>query len=107
MSQQRLPPDFDAEEDQTPAGFKTLFPEDPTADLTKITETPAKMILPLVRLRIITASFDTKRKESLLDIFVREFDHRMISKDRLGRIEAVRMLQGSLMGEGEEEEASM
>lgn len=80
-------------EDNTPIGFQALYREDKT-DLTKITETPKRMVLPLVRFRIINRSYDPTRKTSLLEEFVQEFDRRMISMDRKGRLEAVRLIQG-------------
>lgn len=110
MATERLfPPGFDAgeEESQIPQGFQVLFPSDKEVDLTNITETPPKMILPLVRMRIINEAYNPKRKESLLELFVREFDRRMISRDRKGRLEAVQMLQRALTMSDDEEEASM
>lgn len=103
MTQFNLP-DFDDEEDPTPPGFRILFPGG-DADITEITETPPKMILPLVRMRIIDQATDTNRKMSLLETFVREFDRRMVSKDRKGRIEAVQMLGAAMRGGDDEDEA--
>ena len=110
MLQNVLPPGFEEEEDALPAGYKVLFPDEgdeDASDLTKITETPARMILPLVRMRIINESYNPKRKISLLETFVREFDRRMISKDRLGRLEAVQLVQGSLRRGDDEDMASL
>jgi hypothetical protein len=40
-------------------------------------------------------------------VFTQEFDRRMISRDRKGRIEAVQMIQGVLAAEQDEEEGVM
>ncbi|KKN33909.1 hypothetical protein LCGC14_0799020 [marine sediment metagenome] len=103
-----MPPGFDYEEaeDSIPPEYRILFPEDGHS-LTKITETPPKMILPLVRMRIIDEAYNPDRTVSLLELFVREFDRRMISRDRKGRLEAVRVLQGALDAAADEDEASM
>ena len=103
-----MPPGFDYEEaeDGIPPEYRILFPEDGHS-LTKITETPPKMILPLVRMRIIDEAYNPNRTVSLLELFVREFDRRMISRDRKGRLEAVRVLQGALDAAADEDEASM
>ena len=94
-----------------PPGFKQMFDPKGRSDLTKLTETPPRMILPLVRARIIDAAYDEERIEkgqSLLSIFVEEFDKRMISKDRKGRLEAVELIRGLNKGDGtDEEEASL
>ena len=95
----------------SPPGFRQLFDPKGRSDLTKLTETPPRMILPLVRARIIDAAYDEDRiekGESLLSIFVEEFDKRMISKDRKGRLEAVELIRGLNKGDGkDEEEASL
>jgi hypothetical protein len=96
-------------EENAPAGFKQLFDNRAHSDITKLTETPPKMVLPLVRARIIDAAYDTERVTSgasLLEIFVQEFDKRMISKDRKGRLEAVELIRGLQRGESDEEEAN-
>ncbi len=107
MSQQALPPGFEESDDKLPIGYSILFPneDESGSDLTKITETPARMILPLVRMRVIDAASNPRRKTSLLEIFVQEFDRRMISKDRRGRIEAVQIMQGAARGDDEEDAA--
>ncbi|KKN75322.1 hypothetical protein LCGC14_0381740 [marine sediment metagenome] len=94
-----------------PPGFRQMFDPKGRSDLTKMTETPPRMILPLVRAKIIDAAYDEERiarGESLLSIFVTEFDKRMISKDRKGRLEAVELIRGLHKGDGtDEEEASL
>ena len=95
----------------SPLGFRQLFDPKGRSDLTKLTETPPRMILPLVRARIIDAAYDEERIEkgqSLLSIFVEEFDKRMISKDRKGRLEAVELIRGLNKGDDkDDEEASL
>lgn len=102
-----MPPGYFDEDKQLPPGFDILFPTDSDADRTQITETPPRMVLPLVRMRIINEASNPKRKESLLELFVREFDRRMLSYDRKSRLEAVRMFQGAMMAAESEEEASL
>lgn len=90
-----------------PPGFKQMFDPKGRGDLTKMTETPPRMILPLVRAKIIDAAYDEERiakGESLLSIFVTEFDKRMISKDRKGRLEAVELIRGLHKGDNSDEE---
>ena len=62
------------------------------------------MILPMVRMALIDEATNRSRKESLISIFMRNFDSRMISRDRKGRIEAVQLLQNRRMDdEGSED----
>lgn len=100
---------YGGEEDYTPVGFKILFPEvEDGADLTTITETPGRMVLPLVRMRLVDAAYNPRRRVSLNEMFVSLFDRRMIGYNRKGRIEGVRILQGAMRAlEGEEEEGFM
>lgn len=95
----------DREEGPLAAGMGIMFGDD--FDLTKLTETPPKMIMALVRTRVIEAALDPDRRVSLLEVFTQEFDRRMISRDRKGRIEAVQMIQGVLAAEQDEEEGVM
>jgi hypothetical protein len=90
-------PDDDEEQVVNPA-FRTLF-ESEDDILERITETPSRMIIPMVRLRLLEAAADPKRKKSLLRIFTESFDSRMISKDRKGRIEAVDLMKNSRRSE--------
>jgi hypothetical protein len=94
-------------DDQTPAGFKQLFSPRTSDDLVKVTDTPAKMVLPLVRSKVIVAATNPARQDSLLEVFMEEFDKRMISKDRKGRIEAVELIRGLNRREDDEEEAGL
>ena len=94
---------YDEGEDPRPAPYKVLFHSD-AAELVKITETPTRMILPMVRMALIDEATNRSRKESLISIFMRNFDSRMISRDRKGRIEAVQLLQNRRMDdEGSED----
>lgn len=90
------------EEDPRPVAYRILFDE--VEDLTKITETPNHMIIPMVRLTVLQAACNPTRKMSLIEVFQRAFDARMISRERQGRIEAVelmRAMNSSGMGEDE------
>lgn len=89
------------EEQFRPAAVRELFDMD--SDLTLKTETPTRMILPLVRLAVIQAAADPRRKKSLLQVFRDEFDKRMISKERKGRLELLAAMQAAASGEEEEE----
>ncbi len=93
-------------EDPRPAPYRVLFDSDPE-ELVKITETPTRMILPMVRMALINEASKTtgkRNKESLISVFMRNFDSRMISRDRKGRIEAVQLLQNRRMDdEGSED----
>ena len=87
-----LPPfPNDDDEDNKPVAYKILFDEN--ADLTKITETPNRMIIPMVRMSVITQAIDPHRNLSLIQVFQNSFDARMISRERKGRIEAVEIMQ--------------
>ncbi len=89
------------EESIKPAAVRELFNVDD--DLTLKTETPPRMIIPLVRMKILTAAADVDRKESLVEVFIREYDRRMISFNRKGRLELLGALQALADSEGGEE----
>jgi len=88
------------EEEVKPQAVRELFNID--GDLTLKTETPPRMIIPLVRMRIIEAAADPSRTRSLVEIFIEEYDKRMISLNRKGRLELLGALQALAEGEGEE-----
>ena len=90
-----------SDDDFKPAAVRELF--DTEGDLTLKTETPPKMILPLVRLRILSAAANPHRHTTLIEEFVGEFDRRMISVSRKGRLELLAAMQASSAFEGEEE----
>lgn len=94
-------PDNEKEEPFKPAAVRELF--DTTGDLTLKTETPSRMILPLVRLELIQEAANPKRTMPLLEVFRRAFDRRMISKERKGRLELLAAMQAAAADEGEEE----
>lgn len=81
-----------------PAAVKELF--DVEDDLTLKTETPPRMILPLVRMKILEAASDPDRTKSLIQVFVEEYDRRMISYNRKGRLELLGALQALAESEG-------
>jgi len=96
-------PGYNAEEeDGRPIAYKTLFDED--RDKTMITETPSSMIIPMVRMGIIVAATIEDRKDTLIEVFQKTFDARMISKDRKGRIEAVELMQALNRNLGDDNE---
>ena len=84
-----------------PAAVRELF--NVKDDLTLKTETPPRMILPLVRMKILEAASDPDRKKSLIQVFVEEYDRRMISFQRKGRLELLGALQALAEAEGGEE----
>ena len=90
-----------SEESVKPAAVRELFNVED--DLTLKTETPPRMILPLVRMRILEAASDPKRTKSLIQVFVEEYDRRMISVNRKGRLELLGALQALAEAEGGEE----
>lgn len=101
-----LPPGLmEEEEEEVPPGFNTLFGD--SGDLTRLTETPSGMILPLVRMRVVDQACNPGRKISLVEFYVQELDRRMISYNRKGRDEAVEVMQGALRQADEEEQAVM
>ena len=72
-------------------------------DLTLKTETPPRMILPLVRMRVIEEAANPDRTISLVQVFIQEYDRRMISFRRKGRLELLGALQALAESEGGEE----
>jgi len=90
-----------SEEGVKPAAVRELFNTED--DLTLKTETPPRMILPLVRMKILEAASDPNRTESLVQIFVKEYDRRMVSVNRKGRLELLGALQALAETEGGEE----
>ena len=84
-----------------PAAVRELF--NTKDDLTLKTETPPRMILPLVRMRVIEEAANPDRKISLVQVFIEEYDRRMISLKRKGRLELLGALQALAESEGGEE----
>lgn len=89
------------EERFRPSTVVELFDEE--SDLTLKTETPSKMILHMVRLELIRSAINPKRKKPLLQVFREEFDKRMISKERKGRLELLAAMSAAAADEREEE----
>ncbi len=76
-----------------------LFPEE--GDKSMITENHAQMIIPKIRMRVLEAARDRKRKKSLVAVFLEAFNEEMISFERKGRFEYLGALQA--LAEVEEE----
>ena len=89
------------EEGIKPAAVRELF--NTKDDLTLKTETPPRMILPLVRLKVLEAAADPNRTKSLVAVFIEEYDKRMVSLNRKGRLELLGALQALAETEGGEE----
>lgn len=89
------------EESIKPAAVRELF--NTKDDLTLKTETPPRMILPLVRMRVIEEAANPDRKKSLVQVFIEEYDKRMVSYKRKGRLELLGALQALAESEGGEE----
>jgi len=82
-----------------PAAVRELFSDD--GDMTLKSETPPRMIIPLVRMKIVEAAQDINRTESLISVFVKEYDRRMVSLNRKGRLEMLGALQALAEAERE------
>ena len=86
--------------EQKPSSVRELFePED--GDLTMRSESPPRMVHTLVRMKVLEAARDPERNESLVTIFIREYDKRMISLNRKGRLELLGALQALAESETE------
>lgn len=86
------------ESDTTPYVVKALFGD----DLSLVTETHARMIIPKVRMRLLLAAMDPDRTEPLICVFLREYNKEMVNFERKGRLELLGALQ-ALVAEGEDE----
>lgn len=86
------------ESDTTPYVVKALFGD----DLSLVTETHARMIIPKVRMKLLLAAADPDREEPLVAVFLREYNKEMVNFERKGRMELLGALQ-ALAGEGEDE----
>lgn len=85
-----------------PAAVRELFTPD-DKDLPLKTETHPRMVEVLVKLKVLEESRNLKRTKSLLEIFVQEYDKRMISYNRKGRLELLGALQALAEAEGRPE----
>lgn len=88
------------EEGVRPAAVRELF--NTKDDLTLKTETPPRMIIPLVRMKVLEAARDPNREISLVQVFIEEYDKRMVSYNRKGRLELLGALQALAEAEGAE-----
>jgi len=75
-----------------PIAIRELFTPD-DKDLPLKTETPPNMVVTLVRMDVLEAARNLDRDESLIRIFQRSYDTRMVSFKRQGRLEALGALQ--------------
>lgn len=89
--------------------FRALF--DPKASkLSRITETPREMILPMAFLKVMLRAQDPLRdplREPLGQVLLDEIDERMVSLDRKGRLEAVDILKAGRQRQFEDEEEAL
>ena len=58
-----------------------------------VSENTPRMIMTKIRLKLILAASDPKRKKPLVQIFLEEYNREMIALDRQGRQEALGALQ--------------
>lgn len=64
-----------------------------TKDLTLVTETHAHMVIPKVRMKLIMHAIDPKRTQSLVELWLQDFNGEMVSFKRQGRLEGLGALQ--------------
>lgn len=95
----------DREQDQRSPAVRELGFDNADGDMTLRTETPPRMIMTLVRMKVLEAARDPDRSESLVSVFVKEFDRRMVSLNRKGRLELLGALQA--IAESEIERSSI
>lgn len=85
-----------------PTAVRELFsPEDKSLPMK--TETHPRMVETLVRLKVLEEARNLHRTKSLLQIFVEEYDTRMISYNRKGRLELLGALQALAEAESKTE----
>ena len=82
-------------EEKRPEAILELFSRLEGDELTMKTETPTRLILPLVILRVIQEADNPKRVKPLTQVFLEELDRRMISSNRKGRVELLEALRAS------------
>jgi len=85
-----------------PAAVRELFSPD-DKDMPLKTETHPRMVEVLVRLRLLEEARNLHRTKSLLQVFIEEYDKRMISFNRKGRLELLGALQALAEAEGRPE----
>ena len=92
----------DQEEEQRNPAVKELgYGLNSEGDMSMKSETPPRMVHTLVRMKVLEAARDPDRTESLISVFIREYDKRMVSLNRKGRLELLGALQA--MAEGDRE----
>lgn len=85
-----------------PAFMKYLFDiKDWLNEGSLITETPNRMIVTKVRMKLLLAASDTTRTKPLVQVFIEEYNKEMVGFERKGRLEGLGALQ-ALLAEGEE-----
>jgi len=84
-----------------PAAVRELFSPD-DKDMPLKTETHPRMIEVLVRLKLLEEARNLRRTKSLLLTFIEEYDKRMVSYNRKGRLELLGALQALAEAEGRE-----
>lgn len=82
-----------------PAAVRELFSPD-DKDMPLKTETHPRMVEVLVRLKLLEEARNLHRQKSLLQTFVEEYDKRMVSFNRKGRLELLGALQALAEAEG-------
>lgn len=90
------------ESDTTPFVVKALFGD----DLSLVTETHGRMIVPKVRMRILLAASDPDRVKPLVQVFLEEYNKEMVNFERKGRLELLGALQ-ALAAEGADEDSAV
>lgn len=90
------------ETDSTPYVVKALFGD----DLSLVTETHARMIIPKVRMRLLLAASDPDREKPLVQVFLEEYNKEMVNFERKGRLELLGALQ-ALAAEAPDEERAI
>jgi len=91
------------ESDTTPYVVKALFGD----DLSLVTETHGRMIIPKVRMRLLLAASDPERTKPLVQIFLEEYNKEMVNFERKGRLELLGALQALTAGDEDERTVSM
>jgi len=93
------------ESELKPAFMRYLFDiKDWLNEGSLVTETPNRMIVTKVRMKLLLAASDPDRIKPLIQVFIEEYNKEMVGFERKGRMEGLGALQ-ALLSEGEEERA--
>jgi len=85
-----------------PAFMRYLFDiKDWYGEGSLVTETPNRMIIAKVRMKLLLAASDPDRTKPLVQIFIEEYNREMVGFERKGRLEGLGALQ-ALLAESEE-----